>query len=92
MASVKIEGRLRTPEYAAAAVTACRLARAGQPYDEALVRDIFSRSGFTDGYFTNRNDGKMFGVRTEADARPHSVPPPPRPGSFSAGEYERVPV
>ena len=68
VASVKIEGRLRTPEYAAAAVTACRLARAGQPYDEALVRDIFSRSGFTDGYFTNRNDGKMFGVRTEADA------------------------
>ena len=32
------------------------------------MRDIFSRSGFTDGYLTNRNDGKMFGVRTEADA------------------------
>ena len=49
VASVKIEGRLRTPEYAAAAVTACRCAREGQPYDEQLVRDIFSRSGFTDG-------------------------------------------
>ena len=33
VASIKIEGRLRTPEYAAAAVTACRAARAGQPYD-----------------------------------------------------------
>lgn len=68
VASVKIEGRLRTPEYAAAVVTACRAVCAGQPYDEKLVRDIFSRSGFTDGYLTNRNDGKMFGVRTEADA------------------------
>ena len=39
--SCKIEGRLRTPEYAAVAVAACRAARAGGPYDEALVRDIF---------------------------------------------------
>ena len=68
VASVKIEGRLRTPEYAAAVVTACRAARDGQPYDEGLVRDIFSRSGFTDGYLTGKNDGTMFGVRTEADA------------------------
>ena len=68
VASVKIEGRLRTPEYAAAVVTACRAARDGLPYDEALVRDIFSRSGFTDGYLTGQNDGAMFGVRTEADA------------------------
>ena len=68
VASVKIEGRLRTPEYAAAVVTACRAARDGLPYDEALVRDIFSRSGFTDGYLTGQTDGSMFGVRTEADA------------------------
>ena len=34
VASVKIEGRLRTPEYAAAAVAACRAAREGRPYDE----------------------------------------------------------
>ncbi|HBE76081.1 MAG TPA: hypothetical protein DDW15_09275, partial [Subdoligranulum sp.] len=33
VASVKIEGRLRTPEYAAAVVTACRAVCAGQPYD-----------------------------------------------------------
>ena len=91
VASVKIEGRLRTPEYAAAAVTACRLARAGQPYDEALVRDIFSRSGFTDGYFTGRNDGRMFGVRTEADAaRTRAATPKAR--ELFRREYERVPV
>ena len=91
VASVKIEGRLRTPEYAAAAVTACRLARAGQPYDEALVRDIFSRSGFTDGYFTNHNDGKMFGVRTEEDAaRTRAATPKAR--ELFRREFERVPV
>lgn len=66
--SVKIEGRLRGPEYAAAAVAACRAARDGVPYDAALLRDVFSRSGFTDGYLTGRRDAAMFGVRTEADA------------------------
>ena len=68
VASVKIEGRLRTPEYAAAAVTACRAARDGNQYDDALLRDIFSRSGFTDAYLTGRTGREMFGVRTEADA------------------------
>ena len=89
VASIKIEGRLRTPEYAAAAVTACRAARAGQPYNEALLRDIFSRSGFSDAYLVGRNDGTMFGVRTEADAaatRRHAESPravPPRTGAHS---------
>lgn len=31
VASIKIEGRLRTPEYAAAAVTACRAPAPGSP-------------------------------------------------------------
>ena len=91
VASVKIEGRLRTPEYAAAAVTACRCAREGQPYDEQLVRDIFSRSGFTDGYLRNRNDGAMFGVRTEADAAATKAAAPKARELFRR-ELPRVPV
>ena len=91
VASVKIEGRLRTPEYAAAVVTACRAVCAGQPYDEKLVRDIFSRSGFTDGYLTNRNDGKMFGVRTEADAAATRAATPKARELFRR-ELQRVPV
>ena len=89
--SRKIEGRLRTPEYAAAVVTACRAVCAGQPYDEKLVRDIFSRSGFTDGYLTNRNDGKMFGVRTEADAAATRAATPKARELFRR-ELQRVPV
>ena len=91
VASVKIEGRLRTPEYTAASVVACRCAREGQPYDEALVRDIFSRSGFTDGYFTGKNDGAMFGVRTEADAERSRLAAPKARELFRR-EYSRVPV
>lgn len=68
VASVKIEGRLRPPEYVAAAVDACLRARAGEPYGEELLQNVFSRSGFTNGYIANRRGGEMFGTRTEADA------------------------
>ena len=44
---VKIEGRLRTPEYVAGAVDACRKAVNGQAFDKQMLRDTFSRSGFT---------------------------------------------
>lgn len=91
VASVKIEGRLRTPEYAAASVAACRAVREGRPYDEALVRDIFSRSGFTDGYLTGRNDGTMFGVRTEADAAATRAATPKARELFRR-ELQRIPV
>lgn len=68
VASVKIEGRLRPPEYVAAAVDACLHARAEEPYDAELLQNVFSRSGFTNGYLENRRGGDMFGTRTEADA------------------------
>ena len=68
VASAKIEGRLRTPEYVAAAVNACVQARDGQAYDKELLPNVFSRSGFTDGYLIGRRDGQMFGVRTAEDA------------------------
>ena len=68
VASAKIEGRLRTPEYVAAAVDACLAGREGRAYDRALLQNAFSRSGFTSGYLDGRIDGTMFGTRSEADA------------------------
>ena len=65
--SLKIEGRLRRPEYVAAAVDACRKALNGEPYDLSLLEKVFSRSGFTDGYLTGKRNLSMFGVRTEVD-------------------------
>ena len=66
--SVKIEGRMKRPEYVAAAVTAVRTALEGREPDMATLQAVFSRSGFTDGYLTGRRNMRMFGVRTVEDA------------------------
>lgn len=65
--SLKLEGRMKGPDYVAAAVSAAVAAREGRQPDMRLLRGAFSRSGFTDGYFTGlRQD--MFGVRSQEDA------------------------
>ena len=66
--SLKIEGRMKRPEYVAAAVTACKKAIDGSysPEDESVLRSVFSRSGFTDGYFTGKRQD-MFGTRQKED-------------------------
>ena len=68
--SAKIEGRMKRPEYVAAAVSACReAADSGRADDESLdrLRSVFSRSGFTDGYYTGRLGREMFGTRSKDD-------------------------
>lgn len=67
--SLKIEGRMKRPEYVAAAVTAVKKAINGaySPADEKNLRSIFSRSGFTQGYFDNKMNASMFGVRQKED-------------------------
>lgn len=70
VASAKIEGRMKRPEYVAAAVRACREQRdCGFVSEEAsdLLRGVFSRTGFTDGYFTGKLGKNMFGTRTKDD-------------------------
>jgi putative protease len=67
VASFKIEGRMKRPEYVAAATAACKLALEGKPYDAESLRAVFSRSGFTDGYLKGKRDGQMFGYRTKED-------------------------
>ena len=64
--SLKIEGRMKRPEYVAAAVTAYRDALAGREPDRETLRAVFSRSGFTDGYFTGERKD-MFGTRRKED-------------------------
>ena len=65
--SLKIEGRLRRPEYVAAATDACVRALRGETPDLKQLERAFSRSGLTDGYLTGRRDLSMFGSRTEED-------------------------
>ena len=69
VSSAKIEGRMKRPEYVAAATAACRCALDGKVDDKlnAAIKDVFSRSGFTDGYYTSKLGGEMFGIRTKDD-------------------------
>lgn len=69
VSSFKIEGRMKRPEYVAAAVTACRKSLEGDLSQELCeqLRAVFSRSGFTDGYYTGKLGKEMFGIRQKED-------------------------
>ncbi len=69
VSSFKIEGRMKRPEYVAAAVTACRDALEGRSVNTQRLAAVFSRSGFTDGYYTNSPDAHRFGFRQKEDVR-----------------------
>ncbi len=68
--SLKIEGRMKRPEYVAAATTVYAAAARGETITpqalEALMQ-VFSRTGFTDGYYTGKRGGEMFGIRRKED-------------------------
>ncbi len=69
IASFKIEGRMKRPEYVAAAVTACRKSLEGEYSDElaGALQSVFSRSGFTSGYLDGKISPDMFGIRRKED-------------------------
>ena len=69
--SLKLEGRMKSAEYVYAVTKIYRRLlderRAAAPAELDELAAVFSRSGFTDGYFAGRVGKSMFGVRTEAD-------------------------
>ncbi len=67
--SFKIEGRMKRPEYVAAAVTACKnsIANTPDPLLNRSLQAVFSRSGFTKGYFESKLGRDMFGIRRKED-------------------------
>ena len=68
--SAKIEGRMKRPEYVAAAVSAAVEARDTgviSPASQERLRSVFSRTGFTDGYLAGKRDKEMFGYRRRDD-------------------------
>ncbi|MBO5943755.1 MAG: U32 family peptidase [Clostridia bacterium] len=69
--SFKIEGRMKRPEYVSACVTACKKA-INDEYNfdiEKDLHDLFSRSGFTDGYFEDKRGRDMFGYREKENVQ-----------------------
>ena len=67
--SFKIEGRMKRPEYVAAAVSACKSTLEGktEPELQEQLRAVFSRSGFTSGYYDGQRGRGMFGIRQKED-------------------------
>lgn len=74
ISSLKIEGRMKSPEYVFRTTRILReLIDSGADANERKYRElseIFSRGGFTDGYFTKKylsDNRKMYGFRSDAD-------------------------
>ena len=67
--SLKIEGRMKRPEYVSAAVTSVKCALDGSLEKDLTdkLRAVFSRSGFTEGYFESKLGRDMFGIRQKED-------------------------
>ena len=73
VSSFKIEGRMKSPEYVRDVVRIWRRlldgGRDAGPEEMRALAKIFSRGGFTDGYYKKRIGSDMLGVRSEADKR-----------------------
>ena len=70
VASIKIEGRMKRPEYVAIVTRAYRTVLNGgklMPSDLQELETAFSRQGFTDGYFRGQTGSEMFGRRQEGE-------------------------
>lgn len=69
--SLKIEGRMKSPDYVSGVVSVYRKLideKRNATKDEIrFLADLFSRNGFTNDYFCDIPSKKMFGVRTEKD-------------------------
>ena len=78
---LKIEGRMKNADYVSGTVgTYRRLLDRNENASGADIRylaSLFSRSGFTDGYYTGKKGKAMLGIRTEADKRLHVPDPAP---------------
>ena len=95
VAAVKIEGRMKRPEYAAIATGIySKVAHSGKSPTQDDLRALqraFSRQGFTDGYFTDRHGPDMFGRREDED-KPDSVMFATTRKNYLNGEFQRIPV
>lgn len=95
VACVKIEGRMKRPEYAAivTGVYSRAVHEKLPPTDgeREQLEQVFSRQGFTQGYFTGEKGTDMFGVRQESDKDAAKLFSAARK-EYGNGELRRVPI
>lgn len=94
VASLKIEGRMKRPEYTGIVTgvyaKAIREHRNPDKEEMELLEKTFSRQGFTQGYFIG-DKLDMFGVRSEPDKDADKIFATARK-QYAEGEMRRVPV
>ena len=91
VASLKLEGRMKKPEYVATVTAVYRKALDEKVVTPAMMEALmtaFNRQGFTDGYYTGRVDTDMFGVRQDTRDDPQWLQAARQ--SFEAGETQLV--
>ncbi len=68
VASLKLEGRMKRPEYVATVTRVYREALDTGRVTKTMAQDLytaFNRQGFTDGYYTGKLGSAMFGIRED---------------------------
>ena len=94
VACVKLEGRMKRPEYVAVVtgIYSRAIKEDREPTAEELeqLRAAFSRQGFTQGYYLDQQGSDMFGVREE-EKEPKELFAAAR-NTYQSGEAQRVPV
>ena len=94
VACLKLEGRMKRPEYVAivTGIYARALKESREPTAEELqqLEQAFSRQGFTQGYYLNQKGPDMFGIRQE-EKEPRELYAQAR-ASYENGEHRKEPV
>ncbi len=73
VASLKLEGRMKKPEYVATVTGVYRQAINGETVTRSMMAALmnaFNRQGFTDGYYLGRTGPEMFGIREDKKEDP----------------------
>ena len=96
VACVKLEGRMKRPEYVAAVTGIYRRLldekRPPAAEEQAQLERAFSRSGFTDGYWLGQKGPRMFGMRPESARWPEEWFAQVRKTYENGAENRPVPV
>jgi len=94
VACLKLEGRMKRPEYVAivTGIYARALKEGRAPTQEELLQleQAFSRQGFTDGYYLGKKGPQMFGTRQE-EKEPKELYAQAR-STYENGENRKEPI
>lgn len=93
VASIKIEGRMKRPEYVATVTGIYREALGGAKVGERemkKLRSVFSRQGFTQGYYHGMIGKEMFGTHTGSEENKQLMQE--ARATYDNNEAARVPV